>query len=59
MGNNNKEKSAANEDILFIRSLAQILKGLLARENRIANMRIQQLLFELEFGDVELANSGD
>ena len=49
--NENKESYAAEENMLFLKSLAPILKRLPARENRIAKMRIQQLLFELEFGD--------
>ncbi len=41
----------ANGDLLFCKSLFPILQGLPAKKNRFAKMKIQQLLFEVEFGE--------
>ena len=50
MATDNKE-NIDNEDILFLKSLAPILQQLPPRENRLAKIRMQQILFKLEFGE--------
>ena len=40
-----------DEDFLYCRSLVPTLKRLPPRQNRIAKIKISQLLFELEFGE--------
>ena len=39
------------EDSLFCRSLVPTLKRLSARKNKMAKIKISQLLFELEFDE--------
>ena len=43
-GNNNK-------DMWFCQSLAPLLKKMPARQNRLAKIKINQLLFDMEFND--------
>lgn len=47
----NKENEE-DEDFLFLKSLCPTLKRLSARDNRIAKMQIQKMLFDLEFKEL-------
>ena len=40
-----------DEATLFCKSLVPVLRKLPARKNRLANLKINQLLFDIEFGD--------
>ncbi|XP_028396781.1 uncharacterized protein LOC114532138 [Dendronephthya gigantea] len=40
-----------DEDLLFCKSLVPILKKMPARQNRLAKIKINQLLFDIEFND--------
>jgi hypothetical protein len=43
-----------DEDMLFCQSLVPLLKKMPARQNRLAKIKINQLLFDLEFNDEQL-----
>jgi len=48
-----KEDNMSDSDFLFCVSLVHRLKTLPPRKNRLARMKIEQLLFEIEYGDNE------
>ncbi len=54
------EEDALNEnndpDFLFCKSLVPILQGLPPKKNRYAKIKMQELLYQIEF-DVESTNS--
>ena len=45
-----------DEDMLFCKSLVPQLKKLPARQNRLAKIKINQLLFDMEFNDEQSSN---
>jgi hypothetical protein len=46
-----KSSTVGDDDILFCKSLVPVLKEMSARQNRLAKIKINQLLFEIEFND--------
>ena len=49
--NNVNDAVKTNSDLLFCRSLADSLRGLTPGKNKISRMKIQKVLFEVEFED--------
>ena len=47
----NETNNDTDSDMLFCRSLVDSLRGLTPRKNKIARMKIQKVLFEVEFED--------
>ena len=47
----NESNNDTDSDMLFCRSLVDSLRGLTPRKNKIARMKIQKMLFEVEFED--------